>query len=65
LLINGVQDSTQTVTAYQATNGFNAIGGHGNVDGFVGGIAEVMVWNTPLVAAQVKQLHNRAVATWF
>jgi hypothetical protein len=63
--VDGVQDSSQTVTAYQSTNGFSGIGGHGNTDGLIGAIAEVMVWNATLTASQVKQIHNRAVTTWF
>jgi hypothetical protein len=63
--VNGAPDSSQTVTAYQAANGFNGIGGHGNVDGIIGAIAEVMVWNALLTAAQVKQLHSRAATLWF
>jgi hypothetical protein len=63
--VNGFKDSIQSVTAYQSTNGFNGIGGHGNTDGLIGAIAEVMVWDAALTAAQVSQLHNRAVQQWF
>ncbi len=64
--VDGILDSSQTVTAYQTTNGANSItGGAGVVDGFQGGIAEVMFWDAALSQAQISFLHSRAVGLWF
>jgi hypothetical protein len=62
---DGVLDSTQTVAAYQATNGFNGIGGHAGTDGLIGAIAAVAVWNAALSPAQIKLIHNRDAIRWF
>lgn len=63
--IDGILDSTQTTGTYQSTNGFNGIGGRGNTDGFIGGIAEIIIWNNVISLNQVKQLHSRAKSLWF
>jgi len=64
--IDGVLDSTQTTaTSYNTNSGFNGIGGRNAVDGFRGGIAEVMVWDNVLTETQIISLDVRGKALWF